>query len=108
MRLINDIFERLPQVWLLLGLLFISGGLYLGFDYGLSFAYIMVGAICSLYGLVLFGFMLREKPSRMNPRPLSRDFISAGSTVVMPVPDPEDEKADQAAERRTLQAASAS
>lgn len=104
MRLINDIFERLPQVWLLLGLLFISGGLYLGFDYRLSFLYMIVGAFCCLYGLVLFGFMLREKPGRANPRPLSRNFISAGSTVVMPTPDPEEERADQAAERRTLQA----
>lgn len=104
MRLINDVFERLPQVWLLLGLLFISAGLYLGFDYGLSFVYMGVGGVCVLYGLILFGFLLREKPGRSNPRPLSRDFISAGSAIVMPAPDPDEEAQRQAAERRKTHA----
>ncbi len=85
MRLVSDIFERLPMVWLLLGLLFFATGLYLGFDYKLTFVYLMVGAACSLYGLLLFIFIRRENPQRRNPAPLSRNFISAGSTVVMPV-----------------------
>ena len=85
MRLVSDIFERLPQVWLLLGLLFFATGLYLGFDYSLSFVYLMVGTACSLYGVLLFIFMRRENPKRKNPSPLSRNFISAGSTVIMPV-----------------------
>ncbi len=84
MRLVSDIFERLPMVWLLLGLLFFATGLYLGFDYKLTFVYLMVGAACSLYGLLLFIFIRRENPQRRNPAPLSRNFISAGSTVVMP------------------------
>ncbi len=84
MRLVSDIFERLPMVWLLLGLLFFATGLYLGFDYKLTFVYLMVGAVCSLYGLLLFIFLRRENPKRRNPSPLSRNFISAGSTVIMP------------------------
>ena len=29
---LNNLIERAPMVWLLLGLLIISGGLYVGFD----------------------------------------------------------------------------
>ena len=104
MRLINDVFERLPQVWLLLGLLFFSAGLYLGFDYRVSFVYFGIGIVCALYGVVLFAFLLREKPARSNPRPLSRNFISAGSTVVMPAPDPGEQVEERVASQRTMQA----
>ena len=44
MRLVTIVFERIPMVWLLLGLLFIAGGLYLGFDYKLTFVYLIDGA----------------------------------------------------------------
>ncbi len=84
MRLFTIVFERLPMVWLLLGLLFISGGLYLGFEYSLSFAYIFLGMGCSMYGLLLFIFLRRERPRSKEARRLSPDFISAGSTVVLP------------------------
>ena len=83
MKFLSDVFERLPQVWLLLGLLFIATGLYLGFDYSLVFVYLGIGSICFLYGVLLFVFLLREKPRKSNVRPLSKNFISIGSTVVM-------------------------
>ncbi|MBT8107056.1 MAG: hypothetical protein KJP17_02390 [Gammaproteobacteria bacterium] len=86
MRLISDIFERLPQVWVLLGLLFIATGLYLGFDYSLVFIYLGIGLVCFVYGVVLFFFLLREKPRRSNVSPLSRDFIQIGATTMMPTP----------------------
>lgn len=84
MRLVTIVFERIPMVWLLLGLLFIATGLYLGFDYKLTFVYLIVGAFCSLYGLLLFIFLRIERPKRSASRTLSRDFISAGETVAMP------------------------
>jgi hypothetical protein len=46
MRLITTIFERLPMVWFLLGLLFNAAGLYLGFEYTLAFVYMIVGGFC--------------------------------------------------------------
>ena len=64
MRLVTIVFERLPMVWLLLGLLFIATGLYLGFDYKLTFVYLIVGAFCSLYGLLLFIFLRIERPKK--------------------------------------------
>ncbi len=42
MGLFTTIFERHPMVWFLLGLLFNSAGLYLGFEYSLAFAYMIV------------------------------------------------------------------
>jgi hypothetical protein len=82
----SELLERAPLVWLLLGLLMISGGLYLGFDHPLTIGYMVIGGFCSLYGPLLYIFKRREQPRWKSDRPLSRDFISAGSTVVMPVP----------------------
>jgi len=50
----TTIYERIPQFWFLLGLLFMSSGTYLGFDYGLSFLYFGVGFACSIWGLMIF------------------------------------------------------
>jgi len=50
----TPIYERIPQFWLLLGLLFMSSGTYLGFDYSLSFLYFGVGFACSIWSLWIF------------------------------------------------------
>ena len=50
----TPVYERIPQFWLLLGLLFMSSGTYLGFDYALSFVYFGVGFICSGWSLWIF------------------------------------------------------
>ena len=86
MRLTTDIFERLPQVWVLVGLLIIATGLYLGFDYSLVFVYLGIGIISFVYGLVLFALLLIESPRNSKTKPLSREFISIGSDVEMPMP----------------------
>ena len=72
---LNELVERAPMVWLLLGLLIITGGLYLGFDNSLSFVYIFVGGFCSVYGIVLFIFLAFEKSRSKSARPLSPKFI---------------------------------
>ncbi len=50
----TPVYERIPQFWFLLGLLFMSSGTYIGFDYDLSFFYFGVGFICSFWGLWIF------------------------------------------------------
>lgn len=57
----TPIYERVPQFWLLLGLLFMSSGTYLGFDYSLSFVYFGVGFICVLWSLWIFSVRLRSR-----------------------------------------------
>jgi hypothetical protein len=91
MRLTSDMFERLPQAWVLVGLLIIATGLYLGFDYSLVFVYLGIGILSFVYGLALFVIKFLEGPEKSNARPLSRDFISIGATVIMPTPQPDQE-----------------
>ncbi len=96
MRLFTTIFERLPMVWFLLGLLFNTAGLYLGFEYSLAFGYMIIGWFCCAYGVVLFVFRLRERPRTSAATRLSPNFISAGSTVIMPaMPNVENEQATE-------------
>jgi hypothetical protein len=47
----TPVYERIPQFWFLLGLLFIANGLYLGLDIAISFGYIAVGFGCCIYGV---------------------------------------------------------
>ena len=84
MRLFTVVFERLPMVWVLLGLLFNATGLYVGFRNPLVFAYLMVGWFCCAYGLAIFVQQLRERPRKSAANRLSPDFISVGATVITP------------------------
>ena len=47
----SPIYERIPQCWFLIGLLFVANGLYLGIDFPISLGYIAVGLICAAYGI---------------------------------------------------------
>lgn len=84
MRLSTVIFEKHPMVWLLSGLLFNSAGLYLGFDYALTFGLMIFGWFCCAYGIGLFVLGHFERPRTTTATRLSPKFISAGSTVIMP------------------------
>lgn len=64
----TPIYERVPQFWLLLGLLFMSSGTYLGFDYSLSFVYFGVGFVCCFWSLWVFSRRLgARKDQRQHP-----------------------------------------
>ena len=80
------LYERVPMVWVLVGLLFISSGLYLGFDYSMSFVYMIVGMFCFAFGVALFGLRLSERPRAPTRTRLSPNFISAGASDVSPAP----------------------
>ena len=75
------IFERVPIVWILVGLLFQASGLYLGFDYALSFLYMIIGAFCFAFGVAILVFRMRERPKAPEKTRLSPQFISAGATT---------------------------
>jgi len=78
------IYERVPGVWVLLGLLFIAAGLFLGFEFTLSFVYMMVGLFCCALGAALFLFRLRERPRSSDKTRLSPNFVSTGAMQVAP------------------------
>ena len=50
----TPIYERLPQFWLLLGLLFMSSGIYLGFGYTLTWVYFGTGVVCTARAIHVF------------------------------------------------------
>ncbi len=76
--------ERLSMVWFLLGLLFSAAGLYLGFEYPMAFAYLIIGWLCCAYGLTTYFLQRGRSPQKTAATRLSSDFISAGATVVFP------------------------
>ena len=82
----TPIYERIPQFWLLLGLLFMSSGTYLGFDYNLSFLYFGVGFVCCVWSLCIFTMRLRHRGEQ-------RQF------EVSERPEPADEQQGDAIER---------
>ena len=82
----TQLIERAPMVWFLLGLLFFSGGLYLGFEYVMSFWYMMIGAFCCAFGVALFVFRLQERPKSTKDTRLSPNFIQ-NSAYASPTPN---------------------
>ena len=51
MRLPTPVYERIPEFWILLSLLFFALGLYVGFDYSLTYLYLAVGVFCFVRGV---------------------------------------------------------
>jgi len=73
----TSLYERVPQFWLLLGLLFMITGLYLGLEYNMAFLYVGVGAACILWGVAVVVWRHRFRTT-----PLSR--TSAGTPDGVP------------------------
>jgi hypothetical protein len=75
----KTVYERVPQYWLVLGLLFMSSGTYLGFEYRLSYFYFGIGLICALWSMWAFSVRLRNRTtshdaeSRFTQPPLNRE-----------------------------------
>ena len=69
----TPIYERIPQFWLLLGVLFMSSGVYLGFDYELTFLYFGTGVFCVVWGtrIILMCHIYRNKPQDPSFQPES-------------------------------------
>ena len=57
----TPIYERIPQFWFLLGILFIASGVYLGFEFHQSFWYLGIGFVCWLYGGGIFLLRLHHR-----------------------------------------------
>ena len=96
----RPIYERIPQLWFLLGLLFISTGLYLGFEYSLAFLYMMIGWFCCAFGVAIFVLRLRERPKVQAEGGTRKpsEFASANpadADPAQPAPDNNDEPAEE-------------
>ena len=60
----TPVYERIPQFWFLMGLLFIANGLYLGIDFAISLGYIAVGFISCTYGVGIALFRMWSRKGR--------------------------------------------
>jgi len=61
----TPIYERTPQLWLLMALLFVVLGLYIGFGYKLTYFYVLLGVVCCMRGVQVWHLRLnyrRETP----------------------------------------------
>ena len=65
----TPIYERLPQFWLLLGLLFMASGVFLGFDYWLSFVYFAVGFVCCGWSAWTLTMRIRNRQAPAQAEP---------------------------------------
>ena len=60
----TPVYERIPQFWFLMGLLFIVNGLYLGIDFAISLGYIAVGFVSCAYGVGIALVRMRYRKGR--------------------------------------------
>jgi hypothetical protein len=60
----TPVYERIPQFWFLMGLLFIANGLYLGIDFAISLGYITVGVLCCAYGVGIALIRMRRRKNK--------------------------------------------
>ena len=71
----NPIYERIPQFWILLGMLFVALGLYIGFDFEFIFFYLGLGFLCFGRGIWIQMLRLRYrgKPKDSGDTPVDND-----------------------------------
>lgn len=50
MHLPTSLYEKTPQVWLLMALLFVVLALYIGFGHKLTIYYVLLGVVCAARG----------------------------------------------------------
>lgn len=84
----TPLYERVPQFWLLLGLLFMIAGLYLGIEYNSAFLYVGVGAACVLWGAAVVAWRRRY-----------RSIPLSGTTTITPVGVPGQDNAEDAIDK---------
>ncbi len=61
----TPIYKRMPLFWLVLGLLFIATGWYMGFQFTLTFGYVAIGIACCFFGIGIF--LARRAPRQSQP-----------------------------------------
>ncbi len=67
----ESIYNRIPQVWILMGLMFFSCGAYLGFEYKMIWIYLGMGTISLLRGIWVYN--VRSEIQRQQHMELLRE-----------------------------------
>ena len=69
----TPIYERTPQLWLLMAVLFAVFALYIGFAYKLTIFYLALGAICAWRGLHVLAMRRDYRRARSDESGLDDD-----------------------------------
>lgn len=64
----TPLYERLPQFFFLLGLLFVAKGLYVGFSFSIAFVYVGFGLWCSAYGTGIYVVRLIRRKCKVESK----------------------------------------
>ncbi len=97
----KPVYERIPQFYFLVGLLFMANGLYLGFEFVLSFYYIGFGLISCCYGVAIFMMRLQN---RQGQSPVQATATTANtSTPVEEASDTSDESVADSSREPSVQ-----
>ena len=78
----TPVYEKIPHFWLLMGVLFVGLGLYIGFEFELIFYYLALGVICVIRSIWvhLLRARFRDKAQDSNDTPTGDD--DSGATPV--------------------------
>ena len=79
------IYERIPQFWVLLGLLFGALGLYIGFDFEFIFFYLALGVLCLGRGVWIQLIRLRFRGKQQDSVDTPADNDINDDTGITPV-----------------------
>ncbi|NOX68218.1 MAG: hypothetical protein GXP15_03455 [Gammaproteobacteria bacterium] len=69
----ESLYEKIPQFWFFAGLFLIFAGLYVGFAFGPTIWYLVLGIVCCLCGIGLF--MMRQR-YRQKSQPTDRTILA--------------------------------
>lgn len=75
----TPIYERTPQLWILMAILFIVLGLYVGFAYKLTIFYLGLGVFCAARGIHIV--RMRRNYRRKEHRQAKFDNVPAIETA---------------------------
>ena len=64
MMLPTPLYENMPKLWLVMGFLFVAYGLFLGLHIPDALVSIIMGFICSVYGIGIAAVRLRYRRNR--------------------------------------------
>ena len=94
MQIPSFIQDRLPQFWLLLGVLFLATGTYLGFDYPVTFLYFAVGIVCIFWSFCIVVLRPRKpeytwtEPASVVDQAPSTDEEPLKQSIARPIMEP--------------------
>jgi len=72
----TPIYERTPLLWLLMALLFVVLGLYIGFGYKLTYFYVLLGVVCGVRGVQVWRMRLDFRRATPDAAQLEGDSVA--------------------------------